>query len=181
MVAIFCSLDHSFLPLVSGTASRLSSAPCTLRGLCFAPRPEGFAVPQTISKRSQRRLAEILWTQPQKAAPWFRGGAPCLKCPDTQGRKEDLSHHVSESSLTHRFQRERTRTKIHEKRRGLYGPVARHPRHPGKTTTTNGSPARSGIKSSPGRNSVNLRSRSPRALISRSKANCAAANTRRTA
>jgi hypothetical protein len=71
-------------------------------------------------------LAEILWAQPQKAAPWFRSGAPRLKCPDTQGR-------TAQPIRSYRLP----------------------PRHPGKTTTTNGSLARSGIKSSPSRSSVN--------------------------
>src|SRR5437762_3127100 len=40
--------------------------------------PSGFAVPQTISKRSQQQRAEILRTQPQNAAPWLGSGAHSL-------------------------------------------------------------------------------------------------------
>jgi hypothetical protein len=88
--------------------------------------PERGSCPQGLGTLCWERPSRtILWTSRKKPPLGLGAGAPCLKCPDTQGRKEDLSH-VSESSLTHRFQREGTRTEIHEERRDLYGPVARH-------------------------------------------------------
>src|SRR6476660_6546303 len=50
------------------------SAPCALRGLCFASRLR-FAVPQRISRRSAKALAEILRTH-RKKRPLGLGAEP---------------------------------------------------------------------------------------------------------
>jgi hypothetical protein len=53
------ALDHSFLPLV-GHCFRAFFRALRAAGLCFAPRAEGFAVPNNFKTRLKHGIAEIL-------------------------------------------------------------------------------------------------------------------------
>jgi hypothetical protein len=70
--AAFGCLDYSTSGI--GHCFGAISAPCALRGLCFASRLR-FAVPQRISRLSQEQLTEILRTH-RKKRPLGLGAEP---------------------------------------------------------------------------------------------------------